>query len=53
MSLDGKALLQMGLKQGPEIGEILDRVRMAWLEGRISTSEEEQGIALQWVNTQR
>ncbi|SHI16791.1 CBS domain-containing protein [Desulfosporosinus lacus] len=53
MSLDGKALLQMGLKQGPEIGEILDRVRMAWLEGRISTSEEEQGMARQWVNTQR
>jgi len=53
MSLDGKALLQMGVKQGPEIGEILDRVRMAWLEGRISTSEEEQGIARQWVNTQR
>ncbi|MCO1599980.1 CBS domain-containing protein [Desulfosporosinus nitroreducens] len=53
MSLDGKALLQMGLKQGPEIGEILDRVRMAWLEGRISTLEEEQGMARQWVNTQR
>ncbi len=53
MSLDGKALIQMGLKQGPEIGEILDRIRMAWLEGRISTSEEEQGIARQWVNGQR
>lgn len=53
MSLDGKALLQMGVKEGPEIGEILDRVRMAWLEGRICTLEEEKGIVRQWVNTLR
>jgi tRNA nucleotidyltransferase (CCA-adding enzyme) len=53
MSLDGKALLQMGVKEGPEIGEILDRVRIAWLEGRICTLEEEQGIVRQWVNTLR
>ncbi|HBV89113.1 MAG TPA: tRNA nucleotidyltransferase [Desulfosporosinus sp.] len=53
MSLDGKALIQMGVKQGPEIGEILDQVRMAWLEGRISSSEEEQGMARQWVNNRR
>ena len=53
MSLDGKALLQMGVKEGPEIGEILDRVRMAWLEGRVCTSEEEKGIVRQWVNTLR
>jgi len=53
MSLNGKALLQMGVKEGPEIGEILDRVRMAWLEGRIRTSEEEKGIVQQWVNTLR
>ena len=53
MSLDGKALLQMGVKEGPEIGEILDQVRMAWLEGQICTSEEEKGIVRQWVNTQR
>lgn len=53
MSLDGKALIQMGVKQGPEIGRILDRVRMAWLEGKISTLEEEQSMARQWVNAQR
>lgn len=52
MSLDGKTLLQMGVKEGPEIGEILDQVRMAWLEGRISNTEEEQGIARQLVNAQ-
>ncbi|EHQ88147.1 CBS domain-containing protein [Desulfosporosinus youngiae] len=53
MSLDGKALIEMGVKQGPEIGEILDWVRTAWLEGKISSSEEEQGIARQWVNSLR
>ncbi|TGE37757.1 CBS domain-containing protein [Desulfosporosinus fructosivorans] len=53
MSLDGKALLEMGIKEGPGIGEILDRVRMAWLEGRICTAEEEKGIVRQWVNTLR
>ena len=53
MSLNGKVLVQMGVKEGPEIGEILDRVRRAWLEGRICTLEEEKGIVRQWVNTLR
>ncbi|AET66760.1 tRNA nucleotidyltransferase/poly(A) polymerase [Desulfosporosinus orientis DSM 765] len=53
MSLDGKALIKMGVKQGPEIGKILDRVRMAWLEGKISTTEEEQLMARKWVKAQR
>lgn len=53
MSIDGKALIQMGVKQGPQIGEILDQVRMAWLAGRISSSEEEQEIARQLIYAQR
>lgn len=53
MSLDGKALLQMGVKEGPEIGEILGHVRMAWLEGHISTLEEEKGMVRQWVHNLR
>ncbi|HBP63043.1 MAG TPA: tRNA nucleotidyltransferase, partial [Desulfosporosinus sp.] len=53
MSLDGKALLKMGVKEGPEIGEILDQVRMAWLEGRIGSIEEEQGIVRQWADNLR
>lgn len=53
MSLDGRALLQMGVQEGPEIGVILDRVRRAWLEGRISTIEEEKDMAREWVNTLR
>lgn len=53
MSLDGKTLLKMGVKEGPWIGEILERVRRAWLEGRICTSEEELAIVRQWVNTLR
>ena len=50
MSLNGKALIQMGVKEGPEIGEILEKVRKAWLQGQIHTSEEEQAIVRQWVN---
>jgi len=53
MTVDGKALRQLGIKEGPEIGKILDQVRMAWLEGRIQTSEEEQEIVRQWVNSRR
>ncbi|WP_407308427.1 CBS domain-containing protein [Desulfosporosinus sp. SB140] len=53
MTLDGNALLQMGLKQGPEIGKILEQVRAAWLEGRINTSEEEEKIARQWIDSMR
>jgi len=52
-SLDGKALINMGVKEGPEIGDILDEVRMAWLQGRIHTLEEEKEIVRQRVNTLR
>ncbi|SPF35417.1 CBS domain pair family protein [Candidatus Desulfosporosinus infrequens] len=51
MSLNGKALIRMGVKEGPEIGEILDKVRVAWLRGQIHTSDEEQAIVRQWVNS--
>ncbi|OLN30239.1 CBS domain-containing protein [Desulfosporosinus metallidurans] len=53
MSLNGKTLIQMGVKQGPEIGKILDQVRRAWLQGRIHTLEEEKGIVRHWVDTPR
>ena len=53
MSLDGKALIQMGVKEGPEIGQILDQVRLAWLQGRIHTLEEEQEIVRRRVDTLR
>ncbi|TGE34286.1 CBS domain-containing protein [Desulfosporosinus sp. Sb-LF] len=51
MSIDGKALIQMGVKEGPEIGKILDQVRLAWLNGKIHTSEEENAMVRQWVTT--
>jgi len=50
MSLDGKALIQMGIKEGPRIGEILDEVRLAWLQGRINTLEEEKDLVRQRVD---
>ncbi|MGC7873588.1 CBS domain-containing protein [Desulfosporosinus sp. SYSU MS00001] len=53
MTLDGKALLQMGFKEGPKIGEILEQVRTAWLEGQIHSPEEEQEIVQRWIESQR
>lgn len=53
MTLDGNTLMQMGLKQGPEIGKILEKVRTAWLEGQIRSSEEERKIAQQWIESLR
>jgi tRNA nucleotidyltransferase (CCA-adding enzyme) len=53
MTLDGKALLKMGLKQGPEIGKILEHVRSAWIEGKICSVEEEIKIAQQWIESMR
>lgn len=53
MSIDGTTLLEMGVKEGPEVGEILNQVRLAWLEGRIHTPEEEKVIVDEWVNALR
>ncbi|MDP4159680.1 MAG: CBS domain-containing protein [Bacillota bacterium] len=53
MTLNGKTLIQMGVKEGPEIGKILDQVRRAWLQGRIHTLEEEKGIVRKWVDNLR
>jgi tRNA nucleotidyltransferase (CCA-adding enzyme) len=37
----GDDLNQLGLKPGPKYKEILSRLRAAWLDGEISTIEEE------------
>ncbi|WP_206813044.1 CBS domain-containing protein [Paradesulfitobacterium ferrireducens] len=42
MNLDGHALLSLGVKEGPAVGKMLQRVRRAWLEGKIKTPAEEQ-----------
>lgn len=42
MQVDGKRLIQLGVKRGPMIGRILREVREAWLDGRIKTPEDEE-----------
>ncbi|HHY25618.1 MAG TPA: CBS domain-containing protein [Desulfitobacterium dehalogenans] len=46
---DGMTLRQWGIKEGPEIGRILKAVRLAWLEGKIHTGEEEKEFVLSFL----
>jgi len=39
--ITGKRLIQMGFKEGPEIGDILKKIRIKWLLGEINSFEEE------------
>ncbi len=41
---DGAVLKQMGFAPGPMFGRVLKRLRVAWLDGEISTSEQEQTL---------
>jgi len=50
-SIDGKALLQMGVKEGPLVGEILERLRHAWLKGQLHNAEEENALLRQLVDS--
>ncbi|MCG1026132.1 MULTISPECIES: CBS domain-containing protein [Dehalobacter] len=42
MKTTGKDLRQSGVREGPEIGSILKQIRLAWLEGKIRTPDEEK-----------
>ena len=39
---NGNDLLELGLMPGPDLGRILLRLKMAWLDGEISSKEEER-----------
>ncbi len=43
-SLDGRKLLAMGVPSGPMMGQILNDLRNARLDGQIGTEEEERGL---------
>ena len=43
--LTGAELMAMGVVEGPEVGRILDSVRDAKLDGRVSNAEEERALA--------
>ena len=42
--LSGAALLEMGVPQGPEVGEILTRLRNARLDGEVTAEEDEKAL---------
>lgn len=39
---DGKKLMQMGVEIGPIIGDILDELKAAWIDGKIKTPAQEE-----------
>ena len=43
-SISGKDLQKSGLAPGPHYTEILSRLRNAWLDGEVSSAEEEQAL---------
>lgn len=53
LTVNGKALQKLGVSKGPEIGNILRKVRLAWLEQRIKTPEEENEFVLRLVEQRR
>ncbi|MPN40850.1 hypothetical protein SDC9_188390 [bioreactor metagenome] len=53
LRINGKALQKLGVPKGPEIGNILRKVRLAWLEQRIKTSDEENEFVLRLVEQRR
>lgn len=47
--LGGEDLLAMGMKQGPAIGEVLEMLIKKRLDGEISTREEEEALAAEFI----
>lgn len=48
-SLDGKALMKMGVPSGPHLGEMLRALRNARLDGKVRTKEEEEALVHRWL----
>ncbi len=42
--LNGRDLARLGIPQGPRVGLLLERLRVARIEGEISTKEEEEAL---------
>lgn len=47
---DGRTLLAMDLKPGPVFATLLNRLRSAWLDGQVSTYEEERRLLETLIN---
>jgi tRNA nucleotidyltransferase (CCA-adding enzyme) len=50
-TVDGYQLLSMGLSPGPAYRQILWSLRAAWLDGKITTSEQESALLQQMMQT--
>ncbi len=48
-TLTGDDLKAMGLKPGPLFGKLLDQLRRAWLDGNITTPDQEQAFVQKWI----
>jgi tRNA nucleotidyltransferase (CCA-adding enzyme) len=48
-TIDGHALRKLGLPPGPNYRTILDALRLAWLEGKVHSSEDEQALLNQLI----
>jgi tRNA nucleotidyltransferase (CCA-adding enzyme) len=44
-SLDGRALLALGAREGPALGQALRRLKAARLDGEVRTHREEERLA--------
>lgn len=47
--LDGADLLALGVREGPMVGEILDRLRAARLDGVVESREDEEREVREWL----
>lgn len=50
---DGDTLLKMGIPFGPRIGQILRELRAAWLDGAISSKQEEEQLVEKLVRARQ
>jgi tRNA nucleotidyltransferase (CCA-adding enzyme) len=51
MNTNGKKLLDLGVKPGPQIGKILSMIRHAWLEGEIKSAPDEEKLVRRLLET--
>ena len=50
-ALTGKDLLRMGYPNGPRITEVLYQLQMARLDGQVTSKEDEERLAREWLPT--
>ena len=46
---DGRALLELGIPAGPVYGRLIERLRSGWLDGEITSDEQEILLRTEWI----